>query len=131
MILVTCKTIKNVVCSAAEAECGGLFMNCGTAIGIRNALNGMGHTQGRTPVITDNSTANSFVHSEMRVKRSKSWDMKFNWLRDRSAQRQFNILWDKGTRNMTDYFTKHHPPSHHKLKRHDYILKGFSLFYKK
>ena len=112
-IHVECSTIKNVVSSAAEAACGGLFMNCGTAIGIRNALNGMGHTQGRTPGITDNSTANSFVHSEIRVKRSKSWDMKFNWLRDRSAQQQFNILWDKGTRNMADYFTKHHPPSHH------------------
>ena len=130
-IHVECSTIKNVVSSAAEAECGGLFLNCGTAIGIRNTLIGMGHPQGKTSVITDNSTAKSFVHSEMRVKRSKSWDMKYNWLRDRTAQQQFNILWDKGTRNMADYFTKHHPPSHHKIKRSDYILKGFSLFSKK
>ena len=31
---VKCLTIKDVVSSAAEAECGGLFYNCCTAIGI-------------------------------------------------------------------------------------------------
>ena len=124
---VECSTIKNVVSSAAEAECGGLFLTCSTAIGIRNVLNGMGHPQGKTLVVTDNSTANSFVYSEMRMKRSKSWDMKYNWLRYRAAQQQFNIIWDKGSRNMADYFTKHHPPSHHKIKRSDYILKGYHI----
>ena len=69
-----------------EAECGALFHNCNVAIGIRNALMGWGHKQGKTPVITNNSTANSFVHSEMREKSSMSWDMKYNWLRDRAAQ---------------------------------------------
>ena len=118
-------TLKNVVSSAAEAECGGLFHNCTTAIGLRHALIGLGHTQNKTPVITDNSTTKSFVHSEMRVKRSKIWDMRFNWLRDRTAQKQFDIKWDKGIRNMADYFTKHHPPSYHRLKRSDYILHGF------
>ena len=122
---IECSTLKNVVSSAAEAECGGIFHNCSTAIGIRNTLTGMGHPQNKTEVITDNSTANSFVHSEMRVKRSKSWDMKYNWLRDRTAQKQFHIKWDKGIRNMADYFTKHHPPSHHKAKRYDYILRNF------
>ena len=126
-IHIECSTIKNAVYSAAEAKCGGFFHNCSTAIGIRTALEGMGHPQDRTPVITDNSTAHSFVHSEMRVKRSKSWDMKYKWLRDRSAQQQFNIKWDKGIRNMANYFTKHHPPSHHKIKRHDYILKGLMI----
>ena len=68
--------LKNAVSSAAEAECGALFHNCTVAIGIQNVLTGLGHKQGKTPVITDNSTANSFVHSEMRVKQSKSWDKK-------------------------------------------------------
>ena len=87
----------------------------------------MGYSQGTTLVIIDNSTANSFVHSEMRVQRSKRRDMKFHWLRDWSAHKQFNILWDKGIRNMMDYFTKHHLPSHHKVKRHKYILKGCNI----
>ena len=71
-ILVECATLRNVVSSAAEAECGGIFHNCNQAIAICHALNEMGHTQNRTSVITDNSTANSFVYSEMQVKRSKS-----------------------------------------------------------
>ncbi len=88
-VLIAWSTLKNVVSSAARSEYGGLFHNCTTAIGLCNALNGMGHQQQQTPVITDNSTAYSFVHSKMRVKRSKSWDMRFNWLRDRAAQQQF------------------------------------------
>ena len=123
-ILVEFPTLKNVVSSVAEAECGGLFHNCTTAIGLRNDLIGLVHPQNKTPVITDTSTAKSFVHSEMRVKRSKSWDMRFNWLRDRAAQKQFDIKWDKGIHNMADYFTKHHPPSHHHNKRSNYILHG-------
>ena len=71
-IHIECSTMKIVVSSAAKAECVGLFHNCSTIIGIRTTLEGMGHPQDRTPVITDKSTANSFVHSEMRVKRSKS-----------------------------------------------------------
>ena len=116
---------KNVVSSAAEAECVALFHNCAMAVGICHALYGLGHPQNCTEVITDNFTANSFVHSEMRVKRSKSWDMHYNLLRDRSAQQQFQIRWDKGIHNLADYFTKHHPPSHHCIKRYDYILKVF------
>ena len=91
------------------------------------ALEGLGHPQQRTEVITDNSTANSFVHSEMRVKQSKSWDMRYNWLRDRSAQQHFKLRWDKGIYNLADYFTKHHSPNHHRIKRYDYILKGFKI----
>ena len=71
-----CYTLKNVVLSAAEAECGGIFHNCIVTIRICNALEGMGHPQGRTTVITDNSTATSFIHLAMREKRSKSWNMK-------------------------------------------------------
>ena len=126
-LLTECYTLKNVVSSAAEAECGGIFHNCIVAIGIRNTLNEMGHPQGKTLVTTDNTTATSFVHSAMRAKHSKSWDMKFNWLRDREAQQQFKVKWEKGATNQADYFTKHHAPSVHKALRHDYILKGFSI----
>ena len=120
-----CRTIKNVVPSAAEAECAALFHNCTVAVGIRHALEGLSHPQKRTEVVTDNSTTNSFVHSEMKVKRSESWDMRYNWLRNRVAQEQFYIKWKEGIHNLADYFTKHHPPKHHQLKRYDYILKGY------
>ena len=124
-ILTECYTLRNVVSSAAEAECAGIFHNCVVATGIRNTLNEMGRTQQQTRVTTDNTTASSFVHSAMRTKRSKSWDMKYNWLRDRTAQKQFEVKWQKGSTNLADYFTKHHAPRVHRALRNDYVLKGF------
>ena len=126
-ILTECYTLRNVVSSAAEAECGGIFHNCVVAIGIRNTLKEMGHPQRKTVVTTDNTTATSFVHSAMRAKRSKSWDMKYNWLRERTAQNQFEVKWQKGSTNQADYFTKHHSPRIHKILRYDYILKGHHI----
>ncbi len=43
--------------------------------------------------------------------------MHFHWLRCRSAQGQFCYYWRPGTQNLADYFTKHHPTSHHKSVR--------------
>ena len=119
-----CAILKNVVCSAAEAECGGVFHNCHKALVIRRALQALGHLQTPTEVVTDNSTAASFVHSTMRSKRSKTWDMRWNWLRDKLQQATFRIKWEKGSSNKADYFSKHHPPSHHRQVRSDYILPG-------
>lgn len=120
-IHVECKTIRHVVSSAAEAETGGLFYNAQTALMIRQILHDLGHPQPPTPLKTDNSTAHSFVHSNMRQKRSKSWDMRYHWLRDKSLQKQVQIYWQRGTKNHGDYFTKHHPPKHHKLMRSKYL----------
>ena len=38
-----CATLKNVACSAAEPECGGLFTNCQKALEIKRALEALGH----------------------------------------------------------------------------------------
>eukprot|EP00957_Ditylum_brightwellii_P206537 15348904-Ditylum_brightwellii.AAC.1 len=37
-ILIECRTLKHVVCSTVEAECGALFHNNQTAMGLRNIL---------------------------------------------------------------------------------------------
>ena len=50
--------------------------------------------------------------------------MKYNWLRDREAHEELRVYWDKGSNNSGDYFTKHHPPAHHRTERPKYILKG-------
>ena len=116
-ILTECITLKNVVCSAAEAECAGLFHNCQKAIVIRRILEALGHKQNPTSVKTDNSTANSFVHATMRLKRSKTWDMRWNWLRQKEQQKMFKIRWEKGKNNKADLFSKHHDAAHHLKKR--------------
>ena len=45
LILTECCTLKKVVCSAVEAEYGGLFHNCQKAIIIRRILETLGHKQ--------------------------------------------------------------------------------------
>ena len=121
-ILVECKTLRHVVSSAAEAETGGVFHNAQVAIPIRILLQILGHPQPPTPIKTDNATTNGFIHDNIHQKRSKSWDMRYYWLRDRLAQQQFHFFWDKGTNNNADYHTKHHPTKHHRVMRPRYVL---------
>ena len=120
-ILVECRYLKYVVASAAEAETGGLFHNCQNAIYIRRLLEILGHKQIPTPIKTDNSTASSFVTDMIKQKRSKSWDMRYHWIRDQQNQKNIKVYWDKGENNNADYFTKHHAPSHHKKMRPKYL----------
>eukprot|EP00957_Ditylum_brightwellii_P126275 9627154-Ditylum_brightwellii.AAC.1 len=49
-ILVECRAIKNVVCSVAEAECGGLFHNVQNAVMIQNILQALSHPQQSTKI---------------------------------------------------------------------------------
>ena len=123
-ILVECKTILHVVASAAEAETAGLFHNAQMCIPIRNILIALGHPQPPTPIKTDNSTAHGFTYDNINQKRSKSWDMRYYWLRDRANQQQLDIYWEKGSHNHADYHTKHHPTKHHREIRSRYVLDG-------
>ena len=118
---VLCKLLRHVVASAAEAETCALFFNAQMVIHMRRLLEALGHKQPPTPIQTDNSTAHDFVNRRMRTKKSKSWDMRLNWLKDSKQEEQFRVFWEKGSRNGGDYFTKHHSPSHHKVTRPLYI----------
>lgn len=126
-ILVICRTLRGVMRSAAEAECAGVFHNSQEAIILRTILEALGHPQPPTRIKTDNSTANSFVKNNIRQRRSKTWDMRWNWLRDDLTKQQITVFWDKGDNNDADYYTKHHPPNHHKISRPKYILQGHNV----
>ena len=82
-----CWTLRNVVCSAAEAECGGLFENAQMALTIQQILKAIGHPQKTTQIKTDNKKENSFVHASMRDKRCKTWDIKYHWLREKKTKK--------------------------------------------
>ena len=60
-----CATLKNFVCSAAEAECGGLFNNCQKAFDIHRTIEALGHPQAKIEVKTENSKATLFVIKNM------------------------------------------------------------------
>ena len=55
----------------------------------------LGHEQGPTPVKTDNQTASAFVNNTLKAKRSKTWDMRYFWLKDRISQAQFMFIGKK------------------------------------
>eukprot|EP00804_Cyclotella_cryptica_P015730 CCRYP_013373-RB/>CCRYP_013373-RB protein AED:0.48 eAED:0.48 QI:0/-1/0/1/-1/0/1/0/73 len=48
-------------------------------------------------------------------------DMHFHWLHDRECQEQFCIYWRPGKLNYADYWTKHHPATHHQNVRQEFI----------
>ena len=126
-ILTVTQIIDAVMSSAAEAELGALFINAKEAVHIRRMLTEMGHPQPRTPIQTDNSTAEGVINSRVRPKRTKSMDMRFEWLLDRQQQGQFKIYWKPGKTNLADYFTKHHPPSHHGNIRGEFLTRVAEL----
>ena len=118
------KIIKHVMGSAGETEVASLYYNCKNAIPLRRALTEMGHPQPPTMVVTDNSTAEGLINKTMTPKRAKTYDQRFNWLRCREAQKQFNIIWRRGKDNRADYHTKTHPIHVYKNKRSDYVTDG-------
>ena len=117
-ILNIAQVIKQVMTSAAEAELGGIYINAREAVYIRKILEAMGHPQPRTPLQTDNTTAEGVINKNVQTKRTKAMDMRFHWLRDREAQKQFRFYWRSGPTNDADYFSKtQHPPVHHRAER--------------
>ena len=77
------------------------------------------HPQPPTPIKTDNSTANGFIHDNIHQRRSKSWDMRYYWLRENQTKNQFTFFWASGKDNHADYTTKHHATKHHIEVRHN------------
>ena len=116
-IAVIAKVIKAVMSSASEAEIGALYMNAQELIPLRVTCEELGHPQPATPMRTDNTTACGLLNKKYKQNRSKANDMRFWWLVDRADQNQFQIYWDKSETNLADYFTKHHPGSHHRQVR--------------
>jgi hypothetical protein len=114
--------IKAVMSSAAEAEIGSLYTNARKGVEERNILEEMGHPQPPTPVQTDDSTADGIINSRVQPKRTKAMDMRFHWLRDRGVnQHQFRFYWRPGSLHRGDYWTKHHPASHHRQMRSEIL----------
>jgi hypothetical protein len=92
-----------------------------TGILLRITCEELGHKQPATPMRTDNNTAEGIMNGTIKQNRSKAIDMRFYWLKDRVEQGQFRIYWEPGHTNLADYYTKHHPPSHHKSVRPVYM----------
>ena len=109
--------LKNIMASAAKTEIAATFDNAKDSIPLRHALKFLGHDQPPIPIQVDNTTAVSFAQQTLKQKLSKSIDMRFYWLQDRTSQGQFNMHWHPGAHNLGDYLTKHFPTKDHTAKR--------------
>eukprot|EP00957_Ditylum_brightwellii_P070983 5394654-Ditylum_brightwellii.AAC.1 len=58
----------------------------------------------------------------MIAKRSKAIDMRFHWLKCRSAQKLFSIKWKRESSNKADYHSKRHPPHIHQTIQTKYLV---------
>ena len=115
--------ITSVASSAAEAEVGAFFVNAQAAAATCATLADLGYPQTATPIITDNSTADGYANRTTRVKRAKSMDMRYQWVRCRTASGAISVIWAPGSTNIADYFTKIHPAVHYKAMRRIFLHK--------
>ena len=123
-----------IVVSAAEAEYGSLFVNGQHAEWTRTILIALGHPQAATEIKCDNKCAVGLATDTLKIKRSKSIDMRFHWIRDRIRQQHFAVTWEPGASNRADFFTKALPthvhqarmptivdiPQHHRTHKHSH-----------
>ena len=107
---------------SAEAACGVLFYNAKKLKEIRTNLRETGHPKQATEIITSNSTADGIIRGTIKQKQTKATDMQFYWVIDRLEQKNFEVKWKLGHMNCGDYFTKHHPPTHHRNMRQTYLV---------
>ena len=120
-ILKKCRTVCNVMSSAAEAKTIGIFHNANVAVPIQKALTELNHPQPPATIRSNNSTSHGILTSTIRKKLSKAFDMNIYWVKDRIKRKQFFLFWDIVTNNKADYFTKHLPPKYHKQIRPTYL----------
>lgn len=118
-----CRTaiIDVIVASAAEAEYGGLFNNGQDSEGLRLTLADFGYTQDPTLLVSDNACACGIANESITQRRSKAFDMRFHWIRDRVRQGHFIVEWRPGAVNLADLFTKAQPTAHFLALRPFYV----------
>ena len=108
-----------------KLKLASFFLGAQEACPIITTLLELGHPQPSTgnPLETENYTATDILTAQVRMKRSKAFDMRYHWIRDMTQQKQFNLYWAQGKLNRADYFTKKFPSAHHKQMRYQYIQK--------
>ena len=119
-IFVSYGILRIVVCSAAEAELGALFLNIKEGKVSRLALRELGHRQPPT-VHCKNSTAVGIANDTVK-KTTITVDGNAIFLGHEPGLRQkFDVQWHPGKGNLADYFTKHFDAAHHQDVRPWYV----------
>ena len=113
--------ISTVVASATEAEYAALFITGQAATSVVNTLTDLGYPQQPVEIFCDNMCAIGIAHNTLNLKRAKTIDMRYHWIRDQVKQQKFKVTWKPGKLNLADFFTKAHPVHHHIAMRKIYL----------
>ena len=105
--------IPVVTAAVSETEYAGVFANGQIAVDERRALTSLGYPQPPTTIYCDNECAVGLADETVRAKKSKSIDMRFDWIRDRVKQCQLIVTFLPGVLNLADFFTKSLPVQTH------------------
>ena len=97
-----CTTMNNVLARAMEAELGALFVNFQRGDTLRIFLEGIGHQQPPTLVVTDSATINGFVSNNIRKIKSIAIYMRLYWVHNRVRQGHYIAYSDRGKNNLDD-----------------------------
>ena len=93
VIMTLSKIIKHLILSVSDAETAGLFYNYKATAPLRVTLEEMGYPQPKAQITTDNLTAQGLITKSMIPKAAKLYNVRFNLLKCRDAQRQFDFVW--------------------------------------
>jgi hypothetical protein len=120
-ILALCSTISTVCGSASETEYASLYINGQHAYFERTILAALQYPQQPTTIYADNIAAVGVANDTIKLRKSKSYDMRYHWIRDRTRRKIFNVIWVAGeTTNDADFFTNIQPSN-----RHQYFVSRF------
>ena len=90
-IMITCKILKLVASSAAEAELGALFVSTKEAKIIRLTLQELGHLQPQMPIHVDNTTVIGIVNNTIKQQRSRTMEMRYFWLLSTQKKPKYSV----------------------------------------
>ena len=115
-ILCLSSLILTIVSSASEYEYATVYIAGKEGLPIRYTLNDIDCIQPPTPITCDNTTAVKIVNGTCKLKRSRSIDQRYHWIRERVNEfRDFTVTWESGTghlQSIADFLTKSYPTEH-------------------
>jgi hypothetical protein len=113
LIGVYSKLISVVCAGASDAEYAALFQIAQLMYFYRIVTEAVGYPQQASPIYVDNDVARGIADRSVKVKRSKSIDKSFHYIRDRVELEDIVILRVDTNDNLADFFTKALPPQRH------------------
>ena len=114
--------IPIVVASATKSEYASAFLLGQAATRIIHTLTDLGYPQSETEIICDNECAVGIAQNTLQIKRTKTIDMHYDWLRDQVHQKKLKVIRKMGKINSTDFFTKTHAVYRDSVIRRKYVL---------